>query len=68
LASAQQRSDGREVFLLMTDMKHELLAHDDGVRIAAIGIFTRDAVRAVVGPGGKVFAVLLESFLASRAL
>jgi hypothetical protein len=46
----------------MAHVKHELLAHHDRVRIAAVGIFIGSAVRAIVGPGGKVFAMLFESF------
>lgn len=52
----------------MGDAKDKVFADDDGVGVTAEGVFARDSVRRVVGPGGVAKAVLLDAGLAVVAL
>jgi hypothetical protein len=52
----------------MADVKHELLAHDDGIRIAAKGVIACNPIRTVIGPGWKVLAMLFESRVAGLTM
>ena len=51
----------------MADMQHEGFLDDDGLRVAAVGVFAAEQ-RAVVGTGEAVVAVLLLAFAAGRTM
>lgn len=60
--------DSGELILGMADLHHELVAHDDALRIAAQGVAGRIWRRAVIGADhARAFAVLLKPFVAGGA-
>src|ERR1700712_4050603 len=52
----------------MSDSKHEILANDDRVRIAAIGVSAGLLGGPVIGAGEAVLAILLEPLVAGVAM
>ncbi len=67
-AGAQQRRHCRELLHRMADLQHELLIDHDPLRIAAQGMPGRVRRGAVVGADETVLAVLLQAFVAGRAM
>src|SRR5271170_3712587 len=63
-AGTQQRRNRRKV-KLVGNMKHEGIVHDDRLGIPAVGDPSKMCVLAVIGEHWTIFAILLESGMAT---